>query len=241
MSVPSMKRIWFAAAAAMITLVLAVVAIGVWAVPARRGDLWFELAKAGIQLVVVIGLGGVVSSVLRTADVARERRKILDEHRFAIFQQLVTAYHQLKFVRRNLRMVGLRDGPDALRSEQVEALRAGMTTVVDVDLTLEQVYRELDARSVFDRSQEIHGYLGQLLTYISKLVEEWETHGASFWPDRQTGRVRDLVVLQAFLGSAEDDFRPNAARPMGRVEAIVREELLGSDETRDGDSARQTN
>ncbi len=221
-----MRRIWVAALASMAALVIAVVAIGLWVVPQRRDDLWFELAKAGIQLVVVIGLGGVVSSVFRVVDVSRERRRIRDEQRFAIFQQLVTAYHQLKFVRRNLRMVGLRNGPDELRPEQVEALRSGMATVTDVELTLEQIYRELDARSVFDQSDELHGHLARLLQYVSKLVEEWEGHGASFWPDHQTDRVQDLVVLQAFLGSAKDDFRPNAADPMGRMEWIVRGEIL---------------
>lgn len=224
-----MKRAWVAALVSMAALVMAVVAIGGWAVPARRDDLWVELAKAGIQLVVVIGLGGVVSAVLRTIDVSRERRRIRDERRFAIFQQLVTAYHQLKFVRRNLRTVGLRDGPDELLPEQVEALRAGMATVVDANLTLEQLYRELDARSVFERSEEVHHHLGRLLQYLSNLIDEWEHNGAGFWSTRQTGRVRDLVVLQAFLGPAKDDFRPNAADPMGRVEWIVRDELLAGE------------
>jgi hypothetical protein len=38
--------------------------------------------------------------------------------------------------------------------------------------------------------------------------------------------VRDLHLLQAFLGPAGDDFRPNAADPMGYAQWIVRDELL---------------
>src|SRR5207244_856571 len=151
---------------------------------------WVELAKAGIQLVVVIGLGAVVSFVLRMLDVSRERRRTRDERRFATFQQLVKAYHQLKFVRRSLRMVGLRDGPDKLFPEQVDALRSGMATVVDVNLTVEQIFRELDARSVFEGAAEIQDHLGRLLEYVENLVDEWESHGMGFWPDHQTGRVR---------------------------------------------------
>jgi hypothetical protein len=218
---------WVVAGVGMAALVLGVVAIGRWAVPDRREDLWVELAKAAIQLVVVIGLGGIVSVVLKTVEVSREQRRIRDERRFAVFRDLVNAYHQLKSVRRNLRMAGLRGGPDELRPEQVEALRAGMASLVEVELTLEQVHRELDARSVFDWADEIRRHLQRLMTYVSKLISEWERNGGGFWPDRQTGRLQDLPALQAFLGVAKADFRPNAADPMGRMEWIVRSELEG--------------
>jgi hypothetical protein len=182
------------------------------AVPEQRDELWIDLAKAGIQLAVVIGLGGV-----------------LDEHRFEVFRDVIAAYHQLKSVRRNLRTVGLRDCTDhPLRPEQIEALRSEMATVVEVQLTLEQMMRELDARSTtFARSAEIALHLSRLAIYVDGLVEEWEKHGRKFWADHQPGKVSDLKALQAFLGRAADDFRPRAADPLGRVEQIVREELLG--------------
>ena len=223
------RRIWVVTVALMATLLLVVSAIGFWAVPKRREELWFELAKAGIQLAVVIGLGGVVSSVLRAVDASRERRRIRNEHRFATFQQLVAAYHQLKLVRRNLRMVGVRDGPDALRPEQVEALRSGMTMVVEAELTLEQIYREVNTRSVFHRTVEIESSLDLLLPYIRQLVKEWEAHGPAFWPDHQTENVRNLVALQAFLAGAEHGFRKNAADPMMNMQLAVRDELLAGD------------
>jgi len=43
--------------------------------------------------------------------------------------------------------------------------------------------------------------------------------------DAQTRRIADLPRLQKFLGPAKDDFRPNAAEPLGWVEWIVREQL----------------
>ena len=48
-------------------------------------DIWTEIAKACIQLVVVVGLGGIVGVMLRSVD---ERR---DERRFDIFQELFDA------------------------------------------------------------------------------------------------------------------------------------------------------
>jgi hypothetical protein len=217
----------------MVLLLAAVACIGVFLVPGRGTDIWVEIAKACIQLVVVVGLGGIVGLVLRSVDEMRDQRRARDDRRFAIFQQLVTAYHRLKFVRRNLRTVGLRHpGPEQLRAEQLAALREGLTSIVEVDLTLEQVYRELDARSVFTDQVSIHEHLGRLLKYVSCLVEEWEMHGGGFWDDQQAIRVGDLPKLQAFLGPAKDDFRPNAADPMGRVEWIVRGELPNSSSLR---------
>jgi hypothetical protein len=194
-------------------------------VPDRRDDIWVDLARAAIQLVVIIGLGGVVSLVLRDAEAARERRRLLDERRYAIFEQLVTVYNRLKFVRRNLRMVGLRGNPDSLRAEQVEALRTGMQTLTEAQLTLEEVLRGLDARPVFGKADEIHDRLTALAGYVGRLVDEWEHQGQHFWVGQQTKEVGELPRLQKFLGPAKDDFRPHAAEPLGWVECIVREQL----------------
>ena len=146
----------------------------------------------------------------------------------------MTVYHRLKFVRRNLRMVGLRCHPNVLRSEQVEALRTGMETITEAQLTLEEIVRGLDARPVFDQAEEIHRRLTVLASYVGELVDEWENQGRHFWVDQQTRKVGKLPRLQKFLGPAEDDFRPNAAEPLGWVEFTVREQLL------DGKTARST-
>jgi hypothetical protein len=219
------RRITAAAAAVAVGLVTGIVAIVVWVIPDRRDEIWVDLAGAGIQLIVIIGLGGVVTSVLRYAEASRDRRRQRDDRRFAIFAELVTAYHRLKFVRRNLRMIGIRSRPDVLRAEQVEALRTGMQTITEVQLTLEEVVRSLDARSVFDNAAAIHDDLSKLAAYVDGLVDEWEHHGECFWAESQTRKVADLPRLQAFLGPAKDDFRPNAAVPLGRVEWTVRGEL----------------
>ena len=110
--------------------------------------------------------------------------------------------------------------------------------------------RSLDARSVFDNETAIARHLSLLADYVGDIVKEWEDNGEYFWIDHQTRNVGELPRLQAFLGKAADDFRPNAATPMGYVEWIVRGELpegrgarrraaeaFGSD---DSNGARQT-
>ena len=59
------RRILTAAAVLAALLVAAVTAIALWVVPDRRDDIWVDLARAAIQLVVIIGLGGVVNTVYR--------------------------------------------------------------------------------------------------------------------------------------------------------------------------------
>jgi hypothetical protein len=197
-----------------------------------------EIAKACIQLLVVVGLGGVVGVVLRSIDERREERRARDERRFAIFQQIVDAYHCVKLVRRSLRTVGLRDKALAqLRPEQLASLRDGMTKIIEADLTLEQIDRELETRRVYDRTDDLRYQLQRILGYLSPLVEEWEKNGGKLWSDQQAVRVQDLPKLQAFLGPAGSDFRPHAADPMGWIGWIVRDELLGSGPSRPTDPA----
>jgi hypothetical protein len=222
-----MKLIWISMAAASVLLIAFVIGVAVFIGPSKAPEIWMEIAKACIQLVVVVGLGGVVGGVLKVVDEQRSQRRLRDDLRFNVFQEVATAYHRLKFVRRNLRAVGLRrPGPEQLRPEQVSALREGQTTIVEVELNLEQMNRELETRSIFDRSEEIRRHLARLLAYLSRIIDEWEHHGGQLWADQQSVSLNELPRLQAFLGRAEDDFRPNAADPMGWVEWIVRDELV---------------
>lgn len=224
-----MRLIWISIGVASVFLLAIVFCVAVFLGPSRAPDIWMEIAKACIQLVVVVGLGGVVGGVLKVVDEQRSQRRLRDDLRFKVFQEVVTAYHRLKFVRRNLRAVGLRrPEPGRLRPEQVSALRKGQTTLVEVELTLEQMNRELETRSIFDRSPEIRRHLARLLAYLSKIIDEWEHYGGQVWGDQQSVSVGELPRLQAFLGRAEHDFRPNAADPMGWVEWIIRDELISA-------------
>ncbi|MBE1551892.1 hypothetical protein GGC64_005979 [Mycobacterium sp. OAS707] len=220
-------------ATAVLLLLAVVICVAVFLAPTRASDIWTEIAKACIQLLVVVGLGGVVGTVLRSVDQRRDERRARDEQRYAIFQQTVDAYHRLKYVRRYFRSMGLRaPAPQPLSSKQLTALRDGMTDVIQVELTLEDIYRGLDARPVFDRTKDIRHQLDRLLKYVSGLVKEWEKSGAALCKNSQAVHVDNLPRLQAFLAPAPVSFTAGAADPMGWIEWIVRDELSSTRHTR---------
>jgi len=227
------RRIWIGVTVTVLLLLAVVICVAVFLVPERAGDIWAEIAKACIQLFVVVGLGGVLGTVLKSVDQRRDERRARDDQRYAIFARIVDAYHNLKFVRRNLRSVGLRaPAPESLRAEQLTALREGMTSIVQVELTLEDIDRGLDARAVFDRTDDIRNNLKRLLKYTGGLVTEWEKNGGALWKGDQAVRVGDMPKLQAFLASAPVSFTSGAADPMGWIEWIVRDELSSTRHTR---------
>jgi len=121
-----MRRIWVGAATAVLVLLAVVICVAVFLAPTRASNIWTEIAKACIQLLVVVGFGGVVGTVLRSVDQRRDERRARDEQRYAIFQEIVDAYHRLKYVRRHLRSMGLRaPAAERLNSKQLTALREG--------------------------------------------------------------------------------------------------------------------
>ena len=74
----------------------------------RRSDIWIDLAKAGVQLGVVVVIGGVIATLLRSFDDYRDYRRREREYRLSVFHDLLGAYKGLKAARRTLRAFGFR-------------------------------------------------------------------------------------------------------------------------------------
>jgi hypothetical protein len=212
------------------------VVIGLSFAHGHSNDVWLELSKAGIQLAVVVGLGAIVSLVVRMFEEARERRRLVDELRLDVFHDLVNSYQSLKAARRNLRAIGLRNWQGgALSAKQVDVLSEWMATLIEVEMAFGRVNRDLDARAhVFSSSANIRDHVLALEEYAHALVEEWEDIGG---PIREGSGCKPTQIrkLSAFLGPADKDFTPHAARSIGIVEWTIRAELL--DPTSAGRSA----
>ena len=99
---------WLVIAVFLLALSLGVVAIWLGASnsPSRSTDLWYEVTKAGLQLVAIALLGGAVGWAFEILDGRREDRRRRDEYLGAVADQLWEAYLRIKSVRRALRAAG---------------------------------------------------------------------------------------------------------------------------------------
>jgi len=210
-----------------LTAALLLVSLGAWLLPSsRRPDIWFEVAKAGVQLGVVVILGGVVAAALRYLDATREDRRRLQEYRLGVFHDLLAAYTRIKAARRTLRAFGFRATVDAgLDADQVAEYRAQMRLLLHSQLSLEKVRRELATRPDLFRDTSLRDSISGPEKYVHSLVNEWEEKGVMITDGADAGRLGTLSELQAFLGPADQTFRENLSRPMEDVQAAMRSEL----------------
>ena len=93
---------------------VALIVIGGTFSSGHSNDLWFELAKGGVQLLTIVILGGAVAAAFRSLDARRDDRRRLDEYRAAFVHELLDAYRRIKAVRRSLRASGLRSPTSGL-------------------------------------------------------------------------------------------------------------------------------
>ncbi|MEE3850156.1 hypothetical protein VZC37_07410 [Gordonia sp. LSe1-13] len=183
-------------------------------------DLRKELFKSLTQLVVVGFIGAMVSAMIQYFRDQREHRtelikeqrdqeKITRARQYEVFAEIVTAYHQFKTVRRNLRMIGILDAIESgrlnsLTKTQIADLRSGMLVLSDVDLTLEQIDRSLTVDPMFEDSEALQADLYPMRDYVEALVDEWELRGPQFLVAGAAPDDIQLPILHAFLRKIDD-------------------------------------
>jgi hypothetical protein len=193
--------------AVALAVAVAFIALGA-SYTSHPGDLWFELAKAGMQLFAVGILGAVVAAALRILDDHRQDRRRRDEYRAETAGELLDAYHRIKAVRRKLRAAGFRSpGWGTVSAEQSADFRAQMDLLDDAQLALEKVARDVKAQpGVFQPHQVVIGSkIRQAEQYVHDVISDWEKHGQEV----KTGADLSSVMgsfghFSQFLGRAED-------------------------------------
>ena len=114
----------------------------------------------------------------------------------------------MKAARRALRAFGFRKevaGP--LTADQVAEYRMQFRSLVDIDLSLEKVRRELESRpSLFEQSESVRADIQTANKYLGALIEEWECKGSAIREKTAGSDVEALDKLQEFLGSPEGDY-----------------------------------
>lgn len=224
------------AVALVIGLVL-VVAAAV-AVSERRDDLWFEAAKAGLQLGVVTVLGSLVGYALRyfethSAETRRrlereaDERRRLNEARLRVFSDVVDAYNRAKAVRRILRSLGVLTVNAPLSAAQAEGIRSQMLALNDAQLTLEAVKREVAESHLFRDPSRLQEHLRMAEEFLGDVLKKWERYGGEIWAGATPEAVASLDLV-TFAGPRKyyPKFGNQVATALNAFTRALHEELL---------------
>jgi hypothetical protein len=222
---------------------VAFIVIGATSSTGDSGDLWFELAKGGIQLLTVVILGGAVAAAFRSLDARRDDRRRLDEFRAGFVHELLDAYRRIKAVRRSLRASGMRAPTGgSVSPEQSADFRTQMEVLVDAQLTLEELARDVRTQTQLfgPDGDRIGSLIRTSEKHINHAIGDWEKHGNSVRPGADLAEaVGPLEHLQAFLASAsKGGFKENVSEPI--VEAARLIQSLRLDGARSTGSGRVT-
>jgi len=193
-------------------------------------DFWSDVSRAGLQLATITVLGAVVTATLKFVDENRRR----DEQRLQVFREIVTAYNQVKAVRRNLRALGILALGNPLNTNQALELREQLMALNQAQLSLEAVKRELAESRLFQDPETVIQRLGTVERYLGETVlERWEAYGGRVWEGTDSGTLRD-VQLADFIGHKSNgylEFEENVSIPLDEITMALHAELFGKRST----------
>ena len=207
----------------------------------QLSDPWLEVAKAGLQLGVIVLVGGAVTYGFKFLESERDAQARRDEYLLGMIRNLVESYNQIKSVRRTLRAYGFLKPevprPDAHRftAEQVDAYRKQMFVLMEAQLRLEEISREIKAQpQVFEHSEALKVLIHSGESYVNEVIGDWEDHGVDVVVGAHAGRTTDVFKhLQNFLGSssAEVGGIKTLSEPVGEIQRLIQGQFLGAEDT----------
>lgn len=171
-----------------------------------------EVAKAGLQVLVVTVIGGLVTVVTGAFKNAFDAAKADQEARGMVYGRLVQAYRQAKLLRRRLK-VRLNEAPqDPLPHELMLGLES-------VQLDLEQLKWEVPTlESIFaERTDMMSEGLAKMEKYLRAILKQWE--------DNPGKPLIELPNLVSFSGDSRESFHPGIVLPYVSVRNLMRAAL----------------
>lgn len=215
---------------------LAMVVAGIGGAGSGRESLWLDVARYGLQLGVVVIGGGILTFVLRAVDAEREEARRRYDYTLGLFRQVAGAYGDLKGVRRRLRGYGFRgaQASSGLTDLQVDQIQAEMKILIQVQLSLEGIEREMRAGSLLrPESVKLMKGVGR---YVHDIVQDWELQGHGLTSGSRV-HVANMPKLQQYLSRAEDGFSSGAGRPMEEIQDDLRCALRSNSRAGSGEEA----
>ena len=180
---------------------LGLIALGLSKSGNQLDQIWYDLAKSGIQLVVISVIGGGVTAALKYLDTVRDEQRRLNEYRLSVLRTVTHSYNKLKAVRRELRALGLRSvRAEGLSSEQAGKFHVLMSSLNEAQLALEHISRELHAYPKMFSEQET---LQESLQIVREYMHDrnW-SQGHFLTGDTRRNWLRYLQHWRRYLGTA---------------------------------------
>lgn len=215
--------------AAIFVIGMIVLVVGLINTDKRGSDLWFEVAKSGLELAVITVFGAVVTAGLRY----KEERQARDAERLRAFHNFLAAYNQVKGVRRNLRALGFLDMAEPINAEQASGLRKQMTKLNEAQLLLEAFARANAASSLFNDWPAMEGQIRIAEKYLHDAHERWENLGGHIWAQAPASSLEALHLVK-LIGHKHDplsEFEALLSTPLDQITAALHRELYGRHST----------
>lgn len=146
---------------------------------ANRASLFLEAAKSLLQLGVIVILGGLVVSLLKSFEKDRTSSKAIHEFHMEFLTELRDNYESIKECRRSLRASGLTDdkNPITLNEYQVKDYKETMLILDKNKLRLERLKLEIGKfPDAFKESKELSDSLTLMEDYIRGIHKEYENN-----------------------------------------------------------------
>jgi hypothetical protein len=209
----------------------------------QRAAIWPDLAKAGMQTVVVAVAGALVTVALKmmeeqravsqkAQDVEREDRERRNTYRLELVRRLRKAYTDIKRARRRLETAGFRHGLGPVPAPSLAIYAKALTALTEAKLEIEAINEELEAgvevpgsvQQIKDRLKLIENYLD------AQAIEEYRTHAYGLLTKSTTLTFEHFPRVKIFAGDARtscDSFGPRLADPYhAAIDDLVQEILV---------------
>ncbi|WP_431825132.1 hypothetical protein [Burkholderia sp. F1] len=173
-----------------------------------------------IATLVGTGLFGVFAPfAINELNRQKERRDAERAMRRIMLADLITAYNDVKAIRRSLRAEAIRpvySGPSAhvLKQRYLELL----PKLNEAQLRLESFVRLIDGNKLaYPGHDELLKRVSAAEKYLGALISEWENKSGLLLDAPGTNALADFPMLHCFVADASQSFGPGFANPIGEV------------------------
>jgi hypothetical protein len=223
---PNVHIAWIVIGAVLI-VATSLIAIASFSLKERSSDLWMEIAKSSLQIMVLSVSGGVVGAVLRDRDAARDARERRRGRLLAHLEKVDGSFGHIKGARRILRTLGFDvPGERPLTAEQVTGFRTQMALLNETQLAFEADARRVPllAADLGPDTDELRRLLEEIASYLRRVLFEFEadpTVLATGSDSMALARWPHYLRFVQYDDVATQDFTTQVIDRMARIEVVI--------------------